>query len=389
MKSIRKITNLVGASLRLNSKQIPGLIFSFVLLPLILATVMIALISAISSSSSINIQVKLQDQDQSPMSQVLVAALEESGYIELKEDAKINLRIPEGFGENLGTDAPIYPEISSESRDQEFEEGLLSSLLEAVGKEMRFSTSLGETLSESDLSPGEILDFTRYLESIGSQSLDLFEVEEIKSDQNLGMISQMKESFAITYLVYIVIMYAYSIATGRKVSRERGVLARTSSTPTQYSSLAWADFFQLSLLAVLSALAYILILRAIHDVLPGPLWQYLLLTALTAFFFLGLVSFLSAVIKNDKVFQSSLSLVMFAYVMIGTFSSMAKPGDSPDWMLAMAEYRPDLIIIQAARNIRLNNFNLANLKPNLILAGLGLVFTFIAGLIGNSRKEKI
>jgi ABC-type multidrug transport system permease subunit len=199
----------------------------------------------------------------------------------------------------------------------------------------------------------------------------------------------MRENIAATYMVYIIVVLAFSISSARVVERESGLLKRSASVPTSSFQYVLADYLTYIVYSLLFCLIYLIVMRLAHGVLAGSLLLYLVIMGLASCFFLGLVMFLSVLIRKDQVFQSVMGLVMFVYILMATFSSMAKPGESSDWMLGLADVRPDKLILDACRQVRLGTLTFADLAPNLILAAIGLGLVLVGAAIRSGRKEKI
>lgn len=389
MSGTKKVFSLVGSMLYLNRSQLRNLLLSYVLMPLILATFMLALMGGLSTSDSVNIRLDLQDEDQSPMSDVLRQAIEQSGFITLSSDAKLHLRLPQGFADRLSTDEPIFPELSADSKDQELEVKLVQSLIDQLGRELRFAARLEQELSTADLKPEEVLSFSKQINTLEEDLPELFQVEELDSSDNLGIMAQMRENIAATYMIYIVVVLAFSISSARVVERESGILKRSASVPVSSFHYMLADFLTYVIYSLLFCLIYLIVMRLVHSVLTGSLLLYLLIMGLTSCFFLGLVQFLSVLIRKDQLFQTVMGLVMFIYICMANAVSMAKPGESSDWVLGLAEIRPDKLILDACRHVRLASFTIADLVPNLILAAIGLFLVVLGAAIQAGRKEKI
>lgn len=240
-----------------------GFIFSYIVLPLILATMLFKSQAGLMSGEiEISpISLSIVDEDKTAYSDLIGKSFvegESSKYFIVKEDGEYLVKIAKGFGDGIAKDGRVDLKVESNGNSPSiYQMDFIKSYLDMLSKELLKGRDREEILSalETEAERSEVFQKLLMIDS----GIDI-EQENILKEEKISF----NEYNGITMIQYIFIMFLLSATVGSKKLKETtGLPMRIETLPVDRFKLNVSELISSSLVIFVSAAIYISISRLI------------------------------------------------------------------------------------------------------------------------------
>ncbi|MFV3012328.1 ABC transporter permease [Clostridium botulinum] len=351
--------------LRLKSvfKELPIMIFTFAIFPIILSSLYgYFQKDMFSPKNEIDkIAICIEDKDNSKLSNEFIKFLgsnELKKFIDIKknkEKAIEEVIIPKGYEKSIIEDKEIAIKINEREKDKEVSSKILKDIIDNYNKELKNNLTIGNNINKMDISKEKkdllVKEISKDITKIYKK--DAIRNSIVKSTRNLTSY----EYYSVSILSFMFIVTVMSLCNRYYEEKKKGIFQRTLST-----SISKTEYFNYSLIswyifAVLFNSIYVLSYRFLGLSFKGNIGLLLLIVLTKSLLEVAISSVVIAFFKEQKMAVIFLNTVLIISVSLGgVFYPLEKVINSFNKIFrAISNFAPNVLIIKAYKSFLIYN----------------------------------
>lgn len=385
MKALRLALN----SIRIDLGNFIMIAALYLCLPLFISMFMSFIFTTvIREESSPVLTLTIIDEDETAVSQALIASLEAAPILDITEDADFELRLPAGFSRYIDGESadPAYqPRFRNDNGGSGSEELLLNYINE-FGRALLRSRALTAAVDSADLDSRSAEALAERLADSRVAMPSLF-ADAVTAEENRDLAQTLNDQYAVGFLSYIIIMFAMAMPVSIKNAQKKGLYGRIHSTPSSKADILLSDFYSYWWLCSLILFIYVVVHRAVTGAFAGNLLLYAVVLVVYAALVIALASLLSALVKHVTVIYMFITVLMILQVMSVSVGGMLTLGEESFAGKLIGSLRFDRILVEHLEEIRLGVFNARDWVILAAIVAIALACLRLAVLREEHRKE--
>jgi len=384
-----KLFAFIKSTIKTTLKNLPSLVFTFSIFPLLLGLV-VGYFNEDQFVPSVEMpvmKIMIKDEDNSVESNNLIGFLEGQemkSLVEKKEeDMQYVITIPKGYEESLLNNGNVPVEIEVTDEGSESQGNMLAEIIDKYNEEVHLNYMIQRSIEEETEIPEEREELAQriYSEIAEMYSRGVIENNIITTKKSLTSY----EHFSITFFGYMLFLIMTSLINGEYIARENGVYSRIMATPLTDVQYLNYNLISSYLFVVLFNLLYVLTYRISGLSFKGSLPLLILIVLIQSL--LGTVlATLFSLILNRKASSAILNALIIIQLIGGvTYVPLKKIGDG---LLAriVEKYSPDALIVSTYKDYLIyDDFN--SIKIGLLLMVVVSLVLYIISLIVFKTKR--